>query len=210
MLPEQTSILIVGAGPAGLSAAISLFNQGCKDIVIVDAAERMPDTSRAMAIHAATLEVRLNNYGGFSLTLIQQALETIGCADKLVELGIKAETMKVWDRKAPILTLSIHEYLSSYTKYSYVLLLSQSKTEEVLEEHLKGLGIDVQRPCKAVGIQGDVDEFGNTQVLFESGEVIKAQYVIGADGARSAVSTVVLQHHHILTHYYHRFVSCPA
>ena len=110
--------------------------------------------------------------------------------------------MKVWDRKAPILTLSIHEYLSSYTRYSYVLLLSQSKTEEVLEEHLKGLGIDVQRPYKAVGIQGDVDEFGNTQVLFESGEVIKAQYVIGADGARSAVSTVVLQHHHILIHHY--------
>ena len=66
MLPEQTPILIVGAGPTGLSAAISLFNQGCKDIVIVDAAERMPDTSRAMAIHAATLEVGLTSYGGFS------------------------------------------------------------------------------------------------------------------------------------------------
>jgi cation diffusion facilitator CzcD-associated flavoprotein CzcO len=66
MLPEQTSILIVGAGPTGLSAAISLFNQGCKDILIVDAAaERTPDTSRAMAIHAATLEVGISCYGGF-------------------------------------------------------------------------------------------------------------------------------------------------
>jgi len=36
-------------------------------------------------------------------------------------------------------------------------------------------------------MQGDVDELGNTQVLFESGEVVKAQYVIGADGARSAI-----------------------
>ena len=67
MLPEQTSILIVGAGPTGLSAAISLFNQGCKDILIVDAAERTPDSSRAMAIHAATLEVgsKLAIIGGF-------------------------------------------------------------------------------------------------------------------------------------------------
>jgi len=96
MLPEQTSILIVGAGPTGLSAAISLFNQGCKDILIVDAAERSPDTSRAMAIHAATLE----------------ALETIGCADKLVELGIKTESFNIWDRKAPIFTFSIHKPLS--------------------------------------------------------------------------------------------------
>lgn len=70
------------------------------------------------------------------------------------------------------------------------MLLSQSKTEEVLEEHLKGLGIQVQRPYKAVGMKGDVDEFGNTQVSFESGEVVKAQYVIGADGARSAVSII--------------------
>ena len=119
-----------------------------------------------------------------------KALESIGCADKLVELGIKAENLNVWDRKAPIFSFSIHEPLSSYTKYSYVLLLPQSKTEEVLEEHLKGLGIEIQRPYKAVGIQGDVDEFGNTQVSFESGEVVKAQYVIGADGARSAVSII--------------------
>jgi 2-polyprenyl-6-methoxyphenol hydroxylase-like FAD-dependent oxidoreductase len=58
MLPERTSVLIVGAGPAGLATAASLFHHGCKDIVIVDAIERTPDTSRAMAIHAATLEVR--------------------------------------------------------------------------------------------------------------------------------------------------------
>lgn len=80
--------------------------------------------------------------------------------------------------------------LAQYTKYPYVLLLPQNKTEDVLEEHLKGLGIDVQRPYKAIGIKGDVDELGATEVLFESGEVIKAQYVIGADGARSAVSSI--------------------
>lgn len=130
------------------------------------------------------------------LTLLQQALETIGCADKLVDLGIKAEGFNVWDRKSHILTFSITEYLSSYTKYPYVLLLSQSKTEEVLEEQLKSLGIEVQRPYKAVGIKGDVDEFGNTQVSFESGEVVKAQYVIGADGARSAVSIIILSTSH--------------
>ena len=80
--------------------------------------------------------------------------------------------------------------LAQYTKYPYVLLLPQNKTENVLEEHLKGLGIEVQRPYKAIGIKADADELGSTEVLFESGEIIKAQYVIGADGARSAVSTL--------------------
>jgi 2-polyprenyl-6-methoxyphenol hydroxylase-like FAD-dependent oxidoreductase len=119
-----------------------------------------------------------------------KALETIGCADKLVELGIKAESLNVWNRTAKFFTLDV-SVLAQYTKYPYVLLLPQNKTEDVLEEHLKGLGIEVQRPYKAIGIKGDVDELGNTEVLFESGEVIKAQYVIGADGARSVVSNII-------------------
>jgi len=57
MLPESTTVLIVGAGPTGLATAISLLNQGCRDIVIVDAVLLGENTSRAMAIHAATLEV---------------------------------------------------------------------------------------------------------------------------------------------------------
>ncbi|KAF8805685.1 FAD/NAD(P)-binding domain-containing protein [Phlegmacium glaucopus] len=143
----------------GLQLPFSLFNNGCKDIVIVDAVERTQDTSRAMVIHAATLE----------------ALDFVGCADKL--------SSNLWDRNSPWM----FRMPPRHTKYSYMLLLPQSKTEAVLEEHLKGLGIEVQRPYKAIGIQGDIDEFGNTQVLFESGEVIAAQYVVGADGAWSAI-----------------------
>ena len=118
-----------------------------------------------------------------------KALETIGCTDNLVELGLKCETLNVWNRTAKFFTLDV-SVLAQYTKYPYVLVLPQNKTEEVLEEHLKGLGINIQRPYKAIGIKGDVDELGTTEVLFESGEVIKAQYVIGADGARSVVSDI--------------------
>ena len=60
MLPQQTSILIVGAGPVGLALALSLSFQGYKDFVIVDAVERSarPVSSRAIVIHSSTLEVR--------------------------------------------------------------------------------------------------------------------------------------------------------
>jgi 2-polyprenyl-6-methoxyphenol hydroxylase-like FAD-dependent oxidoreductase len=57
MLPARTFVLIVGADPAGLAAAISLFHHGCKDIIIVDAVERTATSSRAMAIHAAIFAV---------------------------------------------------------------------------------------------------------------------------------------------------------
>ena len=116
-----------------------------------------------------------------------QALESVDCAKKLVELGIKCEKLNVWDRTSSFFTLDL-SVLEPYTKYPHVLLLPQTITENVLEEHLKGFGIHVLRPYKVVGIKADVSEFGDTEVLFESGEAIKAQYVVGADGARSTVS----------------------
>lgn len=58
-LPIRTAILVVGAGPSGLACAISLINQGCRDIVVVDALSQGENTSRALIIQAATLEVRL-------------------------------------------------------------------------------------------------------------------------------------------------------
>jgi cation diffusion facilitator CzcD-associated flavoprotein CzcO len=57
-IPDRTTLLIVGAGPSGLVAALSLVHHGFKDFVIVDAVEEGENTSRALVIHAATLEVR--------------------------------------------------------------------------------------------------------------------------------------------------------
>lgn len=58
-LPHQTTVLIVGAGPAGMAAAISLSKQGIQDITIVDAVLTGENSSRALVIQAATLEVML-------------------------------------------------------------------------------------------------------------------------------------------------------
>lgn len=62
-LPPRTAVLIVGAGPSGLAAALSLNHQGVNDIVIVDAILAGENSSRAMVIQAATLEVpcRISN-----------------------------------------------------------------------------------------------------------------------------------------------------
>ena len=55
--PTSTTVLIVGAGPVGMSCALSLRKQGVTDITVVDATDKGNRTSRAMIIHAATLEV---------------------------------------------------------------------------------------------------------------------------------------------------------
>ena len=55
-LPEKTTVLIVGAGPAGLAAALSLLHHGVHDFIIVDAIAQGQNISRAVVVHAATLE----------------------------------------------------------------------------------------------------------------------------------------------------------
>ena len=56
-LPQSTGTLIVGAGPTGLAVALSLVHQGFRDFVIVDGLAKGENNSRALIIHAATLEV---------------------------------------------------------------------------------------------------------------------------------------------------------
>lgn len=77
-------------------------------------------------------------------------------------------------------------FLAPYTRFPFILLLPQSTTEEILEAHLKKVGIQIARSEKAVGLRGGND--GDWEVSFESGKIVKARYVVGADGARSSVS----------------------
>ncbi|KAF9464692.1 hypothetical protein BDZ94DRAFT_1307682 [Collybia nuda] len=169
---EQTHVLIVGAGPTGLSTALSLLNQGFHDFLIVEETSSKGPASRAITIHAATLE----------------ALDSIHCADPLVDLGIKGEGMEVSDRSSTFLAATFSS-LAPYTRFPFVLLLSQSTTEEVLEARLLKLGVSILKSEKVVGLKSKDD--GSVQVLFESGKVISTRYVVGADGARSTIRHLV-------------------
>lgn len=73
-LPESTEILIVGAGPTGLCLALSLHKQGFTDFVVVDSLLPGDNGSRALAVHAATVEVRTSN-------LFHRLLCAICCTD---------------------------------------------------------------------------------------------------------------------------------
>jgi len=172
MLPQQTTVLVVGAGPTGLAAATSLACQGCKDLVIVDAVERdmRPLSSRALAVHAATLE----------------ALDTIQVTDDLIEHGIKAKCANV-HTSSGVLSRIDFTSLKGRTRYPFVILVSQYTTERVLEKKAEEQGIKVERPYRLVGLSDDEDKDGLIVATFDNGEKIKAKYVIAADGARSAV-----------------------
>ncbi|MGK8555020.1 FAD-dependent oxidoreductase [Nocardia gipuzkoensis] len=167
-LPATTSVVIVGAGPAGLTAAITLADAGV-DFVLLDRLAEGANTSRAAVVHARTLEV----------------LERLGIADELVATGIVVPRFTVRDGKRTLATIL---FGGLPTRYPYTLMTPQDTTEEILLNRLRKAGGDVQRPYQVSKV---ISETGGVTVEYTDAAgvpgSIRADYVIGADGMHSVV-----------------------
>ncbi|KAG1753508.1 FAD/NAD(P)-binding domain-containing protein [Suillus lakei] len=169
-MPNNTSVLIVGAGPSGLVTALSLLHHGFKDFIVVDAVEQGENTSRALVVHAATLE----------------ALDTIDCGEEIIAKGTKTKSINVRSRSSKLVSTDFSS-LDKHTRHPYALIVPQNLTEYVLGEKIKGYGVTVHRPCKVASMKRNENDDHLTDVTFEDGKTITAKYVVGADGARSVV-----------------------
>ena len=78
--------------------------------------------------------------------------------------------------------------LRLYTRYPFSLIIPQHVTERILGEKLSAMGVRIHRLCKVVGMRGNDQDRRTIDVSFEAGEVVRAKYVVGADGSRSPVS----------------------
>ncbi|KAG2156917.1 uncharacterized protein EDB93DRAFT_1079126 [Suillus bovinus] len=172
-LPKESTVLIVGAGPAGLAAALSLIHHGCRDFVIVDAVVEGLNVSRAITVHSATVE----------------ALTSINAADGLLSRAIKGKGVRITSRKSQLFEGKF-DPLKKYSAHPYTLLLPQNVTELVLVQKLQSLGVRVQRPHRVIGMQQNEKDPRITDVSFEDGQVMRARYIIGADGAHSIIRTI--------------------
>jgi 2-polyprenyl-6-methoxyphenol hydroxylase-like FAD-dependent oxidoreductase len=163
-LPARTDVLVVGAGPAGLAAAIALADAGV-DFVLVDSQAEGANTSRACVVHARTLEV----------------LAELGVTERLKEQGVVVPRFTVRDGASVLATVP---FGGLPTAYPYTLMVPQDRTEAVLLARLREAGGDVHRPYQVTGVAGD--DTGVT-VTVSGGATVRARYVIGADGMHSTV-----------------------
>jgi 2-polyprenyl-6-methoxyphenol hydroxylase-like FAD-dependent oxidoreductase len=160
----DTDVLVIGAGPTGLTLAVSLVARGVATMV-VDRQTAGANTSRAAVVNARTLEV----------------LEGLDVARRLVKEGVQAPLFTIRDRSKTLIAI---DFSALPTEYPYSLMVPQSTTERLLLDRLVELGGDVLRPRSLTAIAQDVN--GVTATL-DDGQVIRARYAVGADGIHSVV-----------------------
>ncbi|MCV7068131.1 FAD-dependent monooxygenase [Mycolicibacterium farcinogenes] len=157
-------VLVVGAGPTGLMLACELALAGVP-VTVLEERTSTPNITRAFAVHARTLEL----------------LDGRGLVDELLDRGLKVESV------APPggATLDLSELP---TRFGMVLIVPQSGTEHVLEARAGEFGVRVRRGAEVAGLRQDD---AGVSVELTGGETLRAEYVVGCDGAHSTVRRLV-------------------
>jgi 2-polyprenyl-6-methoxyphenol hydroxylase-like FAD-dependent oxidoreductase len=153
-------VLVVGAGPTGLMLACELALGGAT-VRLLEERTDVPNITRAFAVHARTLEL----------------LDARGLADELLGRGIQVHEL------APPGGAMV-DLRELPTRYGMVLMVPQSGTEHLLEARACELGVDIVRGAEVVGLTQDD---GSVSVELAGGDTVSAGYVVGCDGAHSAV-----------------------
>jgi 2-polyprenyl-6-methoxyphenol hydroxylase-like FAD-dependent oxidoreductase len=164
---EDELILIVGAGPVGLTAALELTRAG-ERVCIIDENPQRSRYSKAMGINPRTLEL----------------LEPSGVTQHLLSQGVKIPGVHFGDEHGHDFTI---DFSAIHHRYNFMLGLPQSETERILEARLQEFGVLVERGKRLQEIQQS--ESAVTATIASAGTLytMRARYLIGTDGAHSAV-----------------------
>jgi 2-polyprenyl-6-methoxyphenol hydroxylase-like FAD-dependent oxidoreductase len=166
----ESDVLVVGAGPTGLTLATQLHALGA-GVRIVDRQLDRVHESRALALQPRTLEV----------------LRGLGITEKLVERGNGASRLQMHAGEH-VVPVRLFDVGLEDTAYPFLLFISQAETEAVLNEHLVEQGVEVERGVELVEFQtGQQDVICTLRHGNERTERLHARYLVGCDGAHSSV-----------------------
>lgn len=157
-------VLIVGAGPTGLTAALEFARRGVVP-EIVDAKTGPSELSRAIGILAESIE----------------KLKVSGAADGILEEGVRFKKLKIYHNNKTLLDLDVSKIVKPE---DMAISLPQSRTETIMSDALEKMGVRVKYNRKVVDISTNQKEASAT---FSNGESKKYDWVIGADGVESTV-----------------------
>lgn len=165
---HHTPVMIVGAGPTGLTLACELKRRGV-DFRLIEQKQEPIQTSNATWIQPRTLEI----------------FDLMGVIAPVLRRGNVCESLQFYIHGQEVCRLPLQ---SLPTPYPYALMLSQSETEKILTQHLHQLGGEIERGIQLTGVSVD-DAHVLCELKNAEGEIETAScdYLLAADGANSSV-----------------------
>jgi 2-polyprenyl-6-methoxyphenol hydroxylase-like FAD-dependent oxidoreductase len=165
----RSDVLIVGAGPTGLVLALWLTKLGAK-VRIVDKTAAPGTTSRALAVHARTLEL----------------YRQLDLADTVIARGHKVPAVNLWVGGAKKTTISFENVGADITPYPFLHIFPQDEHEKLLISRLAYLGVSVERSVECIGFEDRGERvIARLRRADKSVETCQASWLAGCDGADS-------------------------
>lgn len=166
---EQVPVVIAGAGPVGLTLALSLARAEVRSVVL-EKKQALDAHSRATLLVSRSLE----------------QFDTLGILPAFLEQGQRSDTIRILKAEDRGLLLAFDfAPLADRTATPYVLALSQDRTERILLDAAAASGLVEVAFGDALQSFAAEDAFVHVQTA--SGRRVLASFLVGADGAHSAV-----------------------
>ena len=167
IMQDQVDVLIVGAGPSGLTLAAELRRRGV-DPTIIDQQAVGATTSRACVVHARTMEV----------------LEPLGQTARLLALGVKVPIFRIRDRDRALRTIDFSNIASDYP---FTLMCPQDQIEKSMAGRLQELGGEVLRSRRLLRFDRTENEIAAFVEHKGVVRTIRTKWLVGCDGIHSTV-----------------------
>jgi 3-(3-hydroxy-phenyl)propionate hydroxylase len=165
---QRRNVIVVGAGPVGTVAALACARRG-HTVTLLEAQQRIDDSPRASTTQPPTLEM----------------LAELGLIDEYLRVGLIARSFQFWDRPTRRLIAEFDfARLADETAYPFVVQTEQHKLANMAIARLRAMAnADVRLGERVTGIS----QSDETVEVVTTSENLVADYVIAADGGRSAI-----------------------
>src|SRR5689334_20947088 len=155
----ECDVLVVGAGPTGLTLAAELRRRGV-DVLLIDAREEPQRWDRATVVHPRSLEI----------------FESLGIVDRFMAVGTPQRAARLHSAGEVLVEL---DFSLSGAPYPYNLGLSEEDTERFLTEYLEAAGGSIERSTRLLALAQDPDGVTATLERAAAPAEVRCRWIVG-------------------------------